>query len=571
MDAFSDPAVQTVVVMSSAQVGKTEILNNVVGYFVNGDPSPMLILTPTLSLAQAWSKDRLAPMIRDTPALRGKVKEARTRDSENTILHKKFAGGHITIVGANAATDLAGRPVRIVLADEVDRFPVSAGTEGDPYDLARKRATAFWNKRFGMFSTPTIANESRIEAAFNESDKRYYFVPCPACGSFQRLRWAQVVWEKDAEGKHLPDTARYECDSCGEKWDDTMRWRAVRHGEWRATAPFNRIAGFHVWEAYSSWVRLSETVTNFLAAKGDPVRMQVFANTSLGECFDLDAGDEIDESSLFGRREDWRGTVPTPTVLLVGAVDVQDDRIEVSTIGVSASGAWYVIEVRQVWGDPSTPTPWNDLDTLLDQPYKRADGVHLTIACAGVDSGGHHTLAVYQYCKARAARRIWAFKGVGGQGRPLVGRPSKSNKGGVQLFPIGVDTAKERIFARLKMAEPGPGYIHFSAALDVEFFEQLSSERCVKRVRKGRPVREYVQIRPRNEALDLAVYTLAAIEILNPDLARIEKKLAAAAERIAAETPTPKADPDEDEAQSPRRLRGNPRKRGGGWVNAWNR
>jgi phage terminase large subunit GpA-like protein len=181
MDAFSDPAVEMVVVMSSAQVGKTEILNNVIGFHVAQDPSPMLVVQPTLDMAQTWSKDRLAPMLRDTPQLQGLVKDPRARDSGNTTLHKIFPGGHITACGANSPSSLASRPVRIVLCDEVDRYPVSAGSEGDPVSLARKRASTFWNRRIGLFSTPTNKGNSRIEAAFEESDKRFYFVPCPHC------------------------------------------------------------------------------------------------------------------------------------------------------------------------------------------------------------------------------------------------------------------------------------------------------------------------------------------------------------------------------------------------------
>ena len=173
MDAFSDPNIEMVVIMSSAQVGKTEILNNVIGYHVSQDPSPMLVVQPTLDMAQTWSKDRLAPMLRDTPILQGLVKDPRARDSGNTTLHKIFPGGHITSCGANSPSSLASRPVRIVLCDEVDRYPVSAGSEGDPVSLARKRATTFWNRKIGLFSTPTNKGNSRIESAFEESDKRY--------------------------------------------------------------------------------------------------------------------------------------------------------------------------------------------------------------------------------------------------------------------------------------------------------------------------------------------------------------------------------------------------------------
>ena len=163
MDAVNEPGVSEVVYMTSSQIGKTEILNNIIGYFAHQDPSPMLLIQPTLDMAETWSKDRLAPMIRDTDALTDLFGDPRSRDSNNTLLHKKFPGGHITMAGANSPSSLASRPIRIVLLDEEDRYPHSAGTEGDPGSLAQKRTTTFWNRLLVTASTPTIEDESKIE------------------------------------------------------------------------------------------------------------------------------------------------------------------------------------------------------------------------------------------------------------------------------------------------------------------------------------------------------------------------------------------------------------------------
>ena len=192
MDAVNETGVREVVFMTSAQIGKTEILNNILGYFVHQDPSPILFIQPTLEMAEAWSKDRLAPMIRDTDALTELFKDPKSRNSDNTLLHKKFNGGHLTMAGANSPSSLASRPIRIVLLDEEDRYPTSAGAEGDPGSLAQKRTTTFWNRLLVSASTPTIEGESKIEARYGLSDQRHFFVPCPACGTFQVLRWAQV-------------------------------------------------------------------------------------------------------------------------------------------------------------------------------------------------------------------------------------------------------------------------------------------------------------------------------------------------------------------------------------------
>lgn len=262
MEAFSDPTIETVVWMSSAQVGKTEILLNIIGYFVDQDPSPILLLQPTLEMAQAFSKDRLAPMIRDTKQITDKVKESKSKDSGNTILHKTFMGGHITMAGANSPSSLASRPVRVVLCDEVDRYPASAGTEGDPVNLAFKRTTTFWNRKKMITSTPTIKGASRIERAYEESDMRKFYVPCPACGHEQILEWENVVWETNR-----PETATYHCSKCGSGWSDGVRHNAIKEGRWIAQNQKKGVAGFWINEIYSPWVELGTMAKNFLEAK----------------------------------------------------------------------------------------------------------------------------------------------------------------------------------------------------------------------------------------------------------------------------------------------------------------
>jgi len=256
MDACSDPEIQEVVIMAGAQLGKTEALLNIIGYHIDVDPSPILVLQPTLSMGQAFSKDRLAAgLLASTPCLKGKVKDPRARDSGNTTLHKVFSGGAITIVGANSPSGLASRPIRIMLADEVDRFPSSAGSEGDPIQLGRKRTATFWNRKIIMVSTPTNKGASRIEDAYNLSDKREYYIPCKHCEHMQTLKWANVQWEDDR-----PETARYMCEECGALWSDSDRMWAVRNGQWYASEPFNGVAGFYINGLYSPWTPLADGV-----------------------------------------------------------------------------------------------------------------------------------------------------------------------------------------------------------------------------------------------------------------------------------------------------------------------
>lgn len=516
-----DATVEAVVIMSSAQIGKTEIINNIIGYHVHLDPAPILLLQPTLEMAESWSKDRFAPMLRDTKVLHGLVKDPRSRDSGNTLLHKRFPGGHITMAGANSPASLASRPIRLVLCDEVDRYPVSAGTEGDPVNLAKKRSTTFWNRKLVLTSTPTIKGASRIESAFEQSDQRRFYVPCPHCGEMQTLKWMQVRWQSDdskpEEDKHDPATAHYVCEHNGCIIHDSEKAAMLKGGSWVAEAPFRGIAGFHINELYSPWVTFAQMVTEFLRAKKLPETLKTWVNTSLGETWE-EAGESIEADSLLNRKESWGMDAPEDVVLVTAGVDVQGDRLEIEVKGWGVGEESWSLDYRVFYGDPAQETVWHDLDQYLLKPIKSKTGLYLTIACTCVDSGGHHTQAVYQFCAARAIRGVFAIKGINQPSKPLIGRPSKNNRYGLRLYPLGVDTAKEVIYSRLKITEPGAGYYHFPQDRDREYFLQLTAEKQVTRFTKGMPKREWIKTRSRNEALDCNVYALAAMKLLNPDL-----------------------------------------------------
>ena len=552
MDAVSDPAVRQVVVMSAAQVGKTEVLLNVIGYHIDQDPAPMLIVQPTLSMAQAFSKDRLAPMVRDTGALKGKIKHPRARDSGNTTLHKVFPGGHVTIAGANSAAGLASRPVRIVLCDEVDRYPSSAGTEGDPVRLAEKRASTFWNSKIVTVSTPTVKNASRIEAEYLSSDQREYWVACAHCSEPQVMRWASVQWQSDQ-----PETAVYVCEHCGVAWSDADRLRAIKRGEWRAGAEFKGVAGFRLSGLSSPWLPITEAARDFLEAKKLPETLRVWVNTYLGETWE-ESGEGVDDIGVADRREDYEGC-PDGVVLITAGVDVQDDRLEVEIVGWGRDEESWSVDYRTIYGDPASPGVWGDLDAYLNETWAHPRGIEMPVRAACVDSGGHHTQAVYTFCKSREGRRIFAIKGVGGEGRALLGRATVNNIGKVKLFPVGVDSAKELIYARLKIADPGPGYCHFPARYDDEYFRQLTAEKIVTRFAKGFRKREWKKTRPRNEALDCRVYALAAYALLNARINTIADRFARPREEQKTETPPP----IQAQRRQPRRAQKS------GFVNSW--
>lgn len=516
MDALSDPNIDTVVVMSSAQVGKTEILNNAVGFFITQDPSPILVVQPTLDMAQTWSKDRLAPMLRDTPVLSGAVKDPRARDSGNTTLHKIFPGGHITACGANSPASLASRPIRVVLCDEVDRYPVSAGSEGDPVSLAKKRSATFFNRKLLLVSTPTNKGASRIENAFDESDKRKFHIHCPDCEHPQTLKWSGVKWE---EGK--PETAKYVCESCGSLWSDAQRAKAIKNGYWVSENPTHRVAGFHLSALYSPWTPLEDGVRDFLEAKKQPATLRVWINTYLGETWE-EEGETVDDDSLLNRREEWE-VIPDEVLLLTAGIDVQDDRLEAEIVGWGKDEESWSIAYRTIHGDPSAPSVWAELDQFLFQAFEHESGNDMIVRASCIDSGGHNTQAVYKYASSREGKRVFAIKGVGGDGKPIIGKPSKNNIGKVKLFPVGVDTAKHLLFSRLRITEPGAGYCHFPMDRDDEYFKQLTAEKVATRYHKGFARQEFVKTRPRNEALDVRVYAMAALALLNVNLSNMAR------------------------------------------------
>jgi phage terminase large subunit GpA-like protein len=528
MDALSDPSIETVVIMSSAQIGKTEVINNIIGFYIDQDPSPILVIMPTLEMGEAWSKDRLSPMLRDTPCLRGKLRDAKSKDSGNTLLHKVFNQGHITIAGANSPASLSSRPIRIVCCDEVDRYPQSAGAEGDPVNLAFKRATTFWNRKRILTSTPTIRGASRIESAYEASDQRRFYVPCPRCDQMQVLQWRNLRWPDKA-----PDAAYYECGSCRAPIHETEKMELLRRGVWVPEKPGSNVAGFHISELYSPWVAWAEMAKGFIEAKKLPETLKTWINTSLGETWE-EEGEILDGEPLYNRREDYEAEVPAEVAVLTAGVDVQDDRIEFEVVGFAKDAVTYGIDYVTIRGNPATPEPWIELDRALMKKYTHELGTSLGIACAFVDSGGHHTQQVYRFCKPRSARWVYAVKGVSGAAKPIAGRPTKLRSGAL-LFPIGVDTAKENLYSHLRLEDFGPGYCHFPKLpqYDIEYFRQLTAEKIETKYKNGFPTKVWVKRRPRNEALDCRVYAMAALEARRVDLDRAMASLKSRANKLA--------------------------------------
>lgn len=518
MDSVTDREIESIVLMSSSQIGKTEIINNILGYYISTDPCPILVMQPTLEMARTWSKDRLNPMLRSSDSLKNKVKEPRSKDSENTVLHKKFDGGFIAIVGANSASGLASRPVRLLLADEIDRYPPTAGSEGDPISLALARTKTFWNRKIIMVSTPTIDGLSRIQTAWESSDKRYYYVPCPHCEEKQQLEWEHLHWEKDN-----PESAHYICVYCGCLIDEKEKLTMLSNGEWRAEKETDKTAGFRINELYSVWSSWPQMAADFLEAKKHPEILKTFVNTSLGDVW-RDQGKEIESEGLMSRCEGYdESIIPDEVLVITGGVDVQEDRLELQVVGFGLESHSYVLEYAIFWGETSGIKVWNELDEYLKRRYDRETLSSLPIACVAIDSG-YQTQNVYNFVKNKVGRRIFAIKGMSQAGKPIAGRPTKSGRQRIQLFPAGVDTAKEILFQKLGVEEKEmPGYCHFPNNLDQEYFLQLTAERRAIKYVKGRKTIQWVTTRKRNEALDTFIYSLVSLNILNPNIEKISQ------------------------------------------------
>lgn len=514
MDALSTGAPhERVVFMKAAQIGGTEAGLNWLGYLIHNAPGLILLTMPSIDAVRRNTRARIDPLIEDTPELALRVAPPRSKDSDNTAYSKGFPGGALVMAGANSATGLRSTPCRYLFLDEIDAYPADAGGEGDPVELALARTITYRaNRRVFMVSTPTIAGQSRIAAAFAESDQRRYHIPCPHCGEMHVLAWSHVRWP---EGK--PQDARHLCPSCGVEYGDADKVLALGSGEWRATAEGDgRTAGFHLSSLYSPFVPLADIVRDFLAVKSDPPRFKVFVNTVLGETWEDRGTLSVEPDSLAARREPLGEPLPFGVAVLTAGVDVQGDRLEAQLVGWGSDEEAWILEHRILWGDPSGPRVWHDLDNWLlgTRAHPKVGPIPIRAAC--LDSGGHYTTTAYRFAAQRIRRRVFAVKGRAGAGiKPWPGVPGKGKDGG-RVFTIGIDGIKDTLSGRLEIESPGPGYIHFSADLPEEWFAQLLSERRRTKYVKGRPVDEWVLHRDgaRNEALDCHVYATAALHAL---------------------------------------------------------
>ena len=539
MDAISDPRVRRVVVKSATQLLKSVLIQTAIGYFADVDPGPMLLVQPGDKDAKDFSKERLAPMIRDTPRLRAIFRETKRASSDGTITEKLFPGGMLAIAGGGSPRNVARRTIRFLFCDEIDKYKATA--EGNVIGLARKRQAWFRHRAKEIDTCSPTFPGSEIDRAYLDSDQRQYFVPCPLCGVKQSMIgkfFKQVRFDtKKPTREEQANTARYYCEACDAPWDDAARWRAVDEGEWQASAPFTGVAGFWISELYSYQRQLSEIVLDFLTKKDNVGDYQGFVNTTLAENW-TEPGEAPDWTALVQRREKYPvGVAPDGALFLTAGADVHPDRIEVEIVGwgrnrCSWSVAYKILQGRtsELTGQPGSPSPWEQLAALMAEPIPNAHGAEMVIARLFVDSGNQAN-DVYQWVRGQSQARVTAIKGVQKSVLP-VGQPSpvevsvggQKIKRGLKIRTVWTDFFKAELYSDLRKRPPTPdemaqgwtwppGYCHFPDGENFgdEHFQQLCAEALVSRTdKRGRVIRQWETTRPRNEALDCRIYARAA-------------------------------------------------------------
>ncbi|KKN01848.1 hypothetical protein LCGC14_1123650 [marine sediment metagenome] len=553
MDAALEPGVKKIALMKSHQSGGSECLHNIIGYFIEHDPAPMLLVHPTVEVAEEWSKDRLADMINSTPALQAVIQDRRqprkSHKGESTLSYKTFPGGDLALGGANTANTFARRSVRNAFGDDVDRWPHVVGEEGDPSELLVNRTTTFYDALVMYVSTPTLKG-GRIDTLYTRSDQRRFFLECPYCGRDDWVTWREPDHFRVTYDGRDPWSARIECPDrehggCGARMEEPERRQMIaaagaKPGAWRATAKPQEpgLVGFHLPGMISTLgITLPGLVEKWLSARErGSESLRVFINTSLGEGWEH-RGDRMDAHTLWSRRESYGEGVEVPAraPVLTAGVDVQVDRFELLVMAWGVAGERWVVDYRAIPGDPKQPATHQALLEALTRRYDHASGHLLPIHATCIDSG-YATEEIYDFVLRHQARRIYATKGYAGKiGEPIVGKPSEKRYGNkprpVRLYPVNVDDGKADVMGSAALADAGPGYMHFPMidTVDEEFFAQLCAEHRETRSNKAGIATHmvWVQDRARNEALDCAVLSLAAFRLLNPNIQQMQQALAA--------------------------------------------
>lgn len=561
MDAFTDPKIRHIVFVAASQVGKTEVINNIIGYIIDQNPGSILFVHPTTIDAREFSKLRIAPMIRDSPAVRRRISAPKSRDSGNTLLQKTYPGGILTLCGSNEAHALASKPIRYVFGDERDRWAQSAGTEGDPWELAMARQTTFYNAKAVEVSTPTIRGSSNIAKSFAKGTMERWKSQCPHCGEFHEIQWKDIRYETEEtvvnhERTYTVHDVFWICPGCACVSEEaTMKKQPAKWVADNPSAYANGVRSFWLNAFVSPWASWEGICLKYQNALGDTGKMQVVYNTCFGQLWE-DRGDTQDPDTLLGRREIYEAELPEGVLVLTAGVDTQDDRMEYEIVGHGHFGETWGIEKGTIMGRPDDSLTWSQLDMMVfDRVLHFKDGLGLKVSMSFVDEGGHFTEWVRQYCKSSFGwgRKVFCIKGFPGADRPFTSPPKKQKiiiknryLGTVWQYQLGVDSGKQIIMDNLKVQAPGPKYCHFPLRDDygAMYFHGLLSEHLVPEGKvRQRWVWTKIQGHERNEPLDCRNYALAAFKVLPVDLDAVERRLKVARGKRPTTEETPRQAP----------------------------
>jgi phage terminase large subunit GpA-like protein len=553
----------------SAQVGGSEAGVNFFGYVVDHEPSPVLIVLPSLEEASKYNRLKLQPTIEATPALRSKIRNVNSRaEDSSTASFKRFRGGFALITGANSSKGLQMISARVRIYEEVSEYPDDVDGRGEPTAQAEARGLAWSERRPKSLyvSTPGLKGACRISAKYEASDQRRFYVPCPHCGAYQVLAWKNLRWRSET----APHGAFFACDANGCIIEAPAKRAMVAAGAWIRTYPGDdapptafpaedlehwrgrgaggRQPGFHIWQAYSPFVAWETTVADYHLKKGTPRLLKTFWQQQRGEAWE-EQGEAPDHERLYERREKFPARRLLPGILfLTGATDVQGDRLEWAVYGWDRNLSAWLIDGGIETGDPAGEEVWKRHDRLVAQRYADAWGRTWPVDAWGVDSG-YLSNRVYRYAREHAGSgRIFALDGRDKWGKAAIGSPSVKDVdfagrkiGAVKLWPVGTWGLKSEVYDALRFTLQGPdaagcwpaGAMHFPDRCDREFFRQLTAEHLADRVdRNGYTVKEWVKDgRARNEQLDLAVYTRALARHLS-DMLTPDRWARLAAERV---------------------------------------
>lgn len=539
-DAICDPAVQRVSCKKSTQVGWTEILLNICGYFIDVNPKPMMLVFVRDSDAKDKSKKTIAPMIAECPSLSEKVRENKSREGGNTQQLKQFDGGFLKIAGANSAANLRSDPCAVVLLDEADGYPLDVDGEGDPVVLAERRTDTFDDAKILIGSTPAKPKGiSRIDKEYEAGNQTMFHLPCPFCGFYQPLLWRDpetkeynLVWDKDETGAPIPESVAYRCKNCRELIHERYKQRMLDQVKAVAKYPERRNhVSFYINALYAPWKPIWDVLAKeWHEAKDVPEKMRAFINLRLGETWD-EGAESVETSALRARCKQYSEqdnvVVPSGCAMVVNTVDVQQSRIEVQTTGFGPGEQTWLISHEVFYGSPldkpgqrgqeDVVNVWSELDTYLLKEWKHESGAMLKPAITLIDSG-YAADSVYNFVLPRqsAARRVYASKGQDHITKIGLAQEGKVKNSAIRLFHVATNACKDRIMNRLRIEKPGPGYFNFPEWTTDDYFEQLTAESKVpvKNRKTGRIRYEWVMNQTRNEALDLTVYAHAGLWIL---------------------------------------------------------